>query len=102
MIDTLLVRMEQWLFEPPESLVDKPLPLKLVRILRHVYALCRDFLRSHPVAAQAYAQVKQQLALRFPDDEDAYYDIKDPVFDIIVEGAEEWALRTNWIQPPGD
>jgi GrpB-like predicted nucleotidyltransferase (UPF0157 family) len=64
--------------------------------------LCRDFLRTHPVAAQAYAQVKQQLALRFPDNEDAYYDIKDPVFDIIVEGAEEWALRTNWIRPPGD
>lgn len=64
--------------------------------------LCRDFLRTHPVAAQAYAQVKHQLALRFPDDEDAYYDIKDPVFDIIVEGAEEWAGRTSWTQPPGD
>jgi GrpB-like predicted nucleotidyltransferase (UPF0157 family) len=64
--------------------------------------LCRDFLRSHPVAAQAYAQVKHQLARRFPNDEDAYYDVKDPVFDIIVEGAEEWASRTSWTQPPGD
>jgi GrpB-like predicted nucleotidyltransferase (UPF0157 family) len=64
--------------------------------------LCRDFLRSHPIAAQAYALIKQRLAARFADDEDAYYDIKDPVFDIIVDGAREWALRTDWTEPPGD
>jgi GrpB-like predicted nucleotidyltransferase (UPF0157 family) len=64
--------------------------------------LCRDFLHTHPVAAQAYAQVKHHLSLRAPDDEDFYYDIKDPVFDIIVEGANEWAIRTGWTQPPGD
>ena len=64
--------------------------------------LCRDFLRSHPVAAQAYVLVKQALARRFPDDADAYYDIKDPVFDIIMDGANEWALRTGWTEPPGD
>jgi GrpB-like predicted nucleotidyltransferase (UPF0157 family) len=64
--------------------------------------LCRDFLRAHPVAALAYAQVKHQLASRFPDDVEAYYDIKDPVFDIIMDGANEWATRTGWSQPPGD
>lgn len=64
--------------------------------------LCRDFLRAHPVATAAYALVKQRLAARFPDDADAYYDIKDPVFDIIIDGAEEWALRTGWRLPPGD
>ncbi len=64
--------------------------------------LCRDYLRSHPVAAQAYALVKHQLARRFPDDQDAYYDIKDPVFDIIVDGANEWAIRVDWVEPPGD
>lgn len=64
--------------------------------------LCRDFLRTHPVATAAYALVKQRLAARFPDDADAYYDIKDPVFDIIIDGAEEWALRTGWRLPPGD
>ena len=64
--------------------------------------LCRDFLRSHPVAAQAYGLVKHQLARHVGDDEDAYYDIKDPVFDIIVDGANEWALRVGWTQPPGD
>ena len=64
--------------------------------------LCRDFLRSHPIAAQAYALIKQRLAAHFADDEDAYYDIKDPVFDIIVDGAREWATRIGWTEPPGD
>lgn len=53
--------------------------------------LCRDYLRTHPHAAQAYGVVKQQLAKYFPDNADAYYDIKDPVFDILMEGAYIWA-----------
>ncbi|WP_404405609.1 GrpB family protein [Pelagibacterium halotolerans] len=64
--------------------------------------LCRDFLRSHKVAADAYALIKRRLAERFATDVDAYYDIKDPVFDIIVEGANEWAMRIGWTEPPGD
>ncbi|KAG5359516.1 UPF0157 protein [Yarrowia sp. C11] len=52
--------------------------------------LCRDYLRSHPYAAAAYAEIKMQLAKRFSDDEDSYYDVKDPVFDLIMEGAKEW------------
>lgn len=51
--------------------------------------LCRDFLRAHPIAANAYGLIKQHLAKRFPTDEDACYDIKDPVFDVIVEGAKD-------------
>ncbi|MGK6316362.1 GrpB family protein [Neorhizobium sp. DT-125] len=64
--------------------------------------LCRDFLRTHPVAANAYGLIKERLAERFPMDEDAYYDIKDPVFDIIVEGANEWAKAIGWSEPPSD
>lgn len=52
--------------------------------------LCRDYLRSHPLAAAAYAEIKVQLAKRFANDVDSYYDIKDPVFDLIMEGAKEW------------
>ncbi|KAG5355087.1 Dephospho-CoA kinase [Yarrowia sp. B02] len=55
--------------------------------------LCRDYLRSHPHAAAAYAEIKIQLAKRFADDVDSYYDIKDPVFDLIMEGAREWQKR---------
>ena len=64
--------------------------------------LCRDFLRAHPVAAGAYAQIKQRLAEHFPTDIDAYYQIKDPVFDIIMAGAYDWAELTGWKEPPAD
>ena len=44
MIAPLLARLEQWLFEPPESIVGRPL-WKLTRILRYPYALIRDITR---------------------------------------------------------
>ena len=62
----------------------------------------RDFLRVHPAATSAYALIKQRLATRFPTDEDAYYEIKDPVSDIIVEGANAWARAIGWCEPPSD
>ena len=64
--------------------------------------LCRDFLRARPVAAAAYGLIKQRLSDRFPTDVEFYYDIKDPVFDIIVEGANVWAEATGWVEPPAD
>ncbi|MFM7679577.1 MAG: GrpB family protein, partial [Roseiflexaceae bacterium] len=36
------------------------------------HLLLRDYLRQHPAAAQAYGQLKQQLAQQHPDDIDAY------------------------------
>ena len=62
--------------------------------------LCRDFLRSHPDAVAAYAEIKQQLAKRFPEDPESYYDIKDPVFDLLMAGARVWAVATSWEQGP--
>ncbi len=64
--------------------------------------LCRDYLRTHPLAASAYEEIKRQLAARFPDDADAYYAIKDPVFDVLMVGANEWAERTAWQPPESD
>ncbi len=64
--------------------------------------LCRDYLRSHAGAAKAYAEIKRQLARYFPNDAEAYYDIKDPVFDVIMAGAEDWARFTNWQPGPTD
>jgi GrpB-like predicted nucleotidyltransferase (UPF0157 family) len=67
------------------------------------YALLfRDYLRVHPVAIGAYAEMKRQLARYHPDDLDFYYDIKDPVCDIIIDAAEEWARHTGWEQGPSD
>jgi membrane protein len=44
MIQPLLNRFECWLFEPPESLLGKPL-WTVARILRYPYALIRDVMR---------------------------------------------------------
>ncbi len=64
--------------------------------------LCRDYLRSHAAAAAAYEQLKRRLAELHPDSIDRYVYIKDPVFDIIVAAAEEWAASENWQLPPSD
>lgn len=44
MIDVLATRIEHWLFEPPDSVIGKPI-WKLTRILRYPYALIRDVMR---------------------------------------------------------
>lgn len=44
MIQPFLTRLEHWLFEPPESLIGKPL-WTVARVLRYPYALVRDILR---------------------------------------------------------
>lgn len=64
--------------------------------------LCRDYLRTHPRAAAAYEAIKLALADRFPDDAEAYYDVKDPVFDLIMEAAYEWADASGWEPGPSD
>ena len=64
--------------------------------------LCRDYLRTHKMAAAAYGEIKQQLAKHFPNDPDAYYAIKDPTIDILMAGATEWATATNWREPVSD
>lgn len=61
------------------------------------YALLfRDYLRTHTLAAAAYAQAKLALAQHGPHDWDLYYDVKDPICDIIMSGAEDWAAATHW------
>ena len=64
--------------------------------------LCRDYLRTHPESAKAYETIKRHLASHFGDDVDAYYAIKDPMFDIIMEGAYAWATTTAWSPGPSD
>ncbi len=61
------------------------------------YALLfRDYLRSHPLAALAYSQAKIALAKHGPTDWDLYYDVKDPICDVIMAGAEDWAATSRW------
>ncbi len=58
--------------------------------------LFRDYLRTHPNSARTIELIKQEIAKRHADDVEAYYDIKDPVYDLIWEAALEWANYTNW------
>ena len=64
--------------------------------------LFRDYLRATPAAAATYGEIKRQLARLHPNDEDAYYDVKDPVMDLIMAAAEFWAANTGWSLPPSD
>ena len=68
------------------------------------YALLfRDFLRANPLVSRAYGQVKASIIKYHPEDDmDAYYDIKDPVCDIIMGGAETWAAATAWALEESD
>ncbi len=63
------------------------------------YALLfRDYLRAHPNAARSVERVKRALARLHPDDPDAYYAVKDPVYDLIWVAAQDWARRAGWNQ----
>lgn len=64
--------------------------------------LCRDFLRAHEDTAHAYGEVKRQLARHVGNDVEAYYDVKDPAFDLFMSVAEEWAEWTGWRPGPSD
>jgi GrpB-like predicted nucleotidyltransferase (UPF0157 family) len=59
--------------------------------------LFRDYLRSHPAAAAGYAELKRRLAALPGIDTGVYADTKDPVCDIIMAAAEDWAARTAWV-----
>lgn len=61
------------------------------------YALLfRDYLRHSPPAAAAYSAIKTALARLHPNDTEAYYDVKDPACDLIMDAAERWAADVAW------
>ncbi len=60
------------------------------------YALLfRDYLRAHPASAEAYAQLKRELAANLTELR-TYSDVKDPACDLIAIAAEAWASQTKW------
>jgi GrpB-like predicted nucleotidyltransferase (UPF0157 family) len=61
------------------------------------YALLfRDYLRAHPNSARTIELIKREIAKRHAGDRDAYYDIKDPVYDLIWDAAQDWSKYTGW------
>jgi GrpB-like predicted nucleotidyltransferase (UPF0157 family) len=63
--------------------------------------LFRDYLRSHPASAGAYAELKRRLAENLADQR-TYPDVKDPAVDLIYFAAEDWAKETGWQPGPSD
>lgn len=100
------IRPDDWrklYFAPPPQQRPTHVHVRAAGCANQRYPLLfRDYLRAHPDAAGANADIKRQLAHHHPDDVDAYYDIKDPVCDIIVAAAEQWATSTNWRLGPSD
>jgi len=61
------------------------------------YALLfRDFLRANNTVRIGYERIKRRLTEIFPESIDGYLYIKDPLMDIIYEGAESWATTVDW------
>ena len=63
------------------------------------YALLfRDYLRAHPPAALAYAETKRRLSQHHNQqaDDSVYFEIKDPICDMVMAPAEEWATSVGW------
>jgi GrpB-like predicted nucleotidyltransferase (UPF0157 family) len=66
------------------------------------YALLfRDYLRAHPAAVEAYAELKRRLAAELRN-VGVYADVKDPACDLIIVAAEDWAEATGWEPGPSD
>jgi GrpB-like predicted nucleotidyltransferase (UPF0157 family) len=59
--------------------------------------LFRDWFRAHPGAVAAYGAFKVALAAAVDEDLGLYTDVKDPVVDLVVAVAEEWAAATGWV-----
>ena len=58
--------------------------------------LFRDYLRAHPHSAATVERIKRALARYHASDKVAYYDIKDPAYDLIWDAAQEWAEHNGW------
>jgi len=61
-----------------------------------VHILFRDYLRSHPADAAAYAAMKREMAEKHRSDGIAYNDAKGPFIEGVLATAREWALGTGW------
>ncbi len=94
---------EKLMFRPPANQRPTHLHVRALGRPNQRYPLLfRDYLRAHPVASAAYAQIKTSLSKLHPDDVDFYYAIKDPLCDIVIDAAEDWARTTGWQMGPLD
>ena len=62
----------------------------------------RDYLRTHPHDAHAYAVLKRSLAVAHKDDRVAYTDAKDPFVWEVMKRASRWTQGIGWRPGPSD
>lgn len=95
--DPLPENWQKFLFVQPEGQRRSHIHVRVAGKPNQLYPLLfRDYLRAHPKSAQTVELIKRQLAKHHGDDVETYYDIKDPVYDLIWEAAQTWADYTNW------
>lgn len=88
---------EKRYFDPPPGQRNTHMHVRILGRANQRYALLfRDFLRLHPATAAGYEALKRTLAQYISEDRMAYTIIKDPVCDIIMAAAEEWASAGGW------
>ena len=88
---------EKLFFNEPEGQRRANIHIRVNGNPNQIYPLLfRDYLRAHPNSAKSIELIKREIAKRHADDVDAYYDIKDPVYDLIWDAALEWSRSTGW------
>jgi GrpB-like predicted nucleotidyltransferase (UPF0157 family) len=88
---------EKFIFNQPEGQRRANIHVRVMGNPNQKYPLLfRDYLRAHPKSARSIERIKREIAKRHADDVEAYYDIKDPVYDLIWDAALDWSQYTNW------
>jgi GrpB-like predicted nucleotidyltransferase (UPF0157 family) len=93
---------EKWYYQPPAG--QRPTHIHVRQAGRpnqHYPLLFRDYLRTHPATAEAYAELKRRLAANLAD-QATYPEVKDPAVDLIYLAAEEWAAAVGWVVGESD
>jgi GrpB-like predicted nucleotidyltransferase (UPF0157 family) len=92
----------KWLFKPPPGQRRTNTHVRVAGRANQRYPLLfRDYLRTHPATAEAYAELKRRLAQNLAD-ANTYPEVKDPAVDLIYLAAEEWANVVHWQMGPSD
>ena len=88
---------EKFFFNEPEGQRRINIHIRVDGNPNQIYPLLfRDYLRAHPNSAKTVELIKREIAKRHANDVAAYYDIKDPVYDLIWDAALEWSRYTGW------
>ena len=83
---------EKFFFNEPEGQRRTNIHIRVNGNPNQIYPLLfRDYLRAHPNSAKSVELIKREIAKRHANDVEAYYDIKDPVYDLIWDAALEWS-----------